>query len=147
MRKPYNTLLLLLTVLIVTAQCASKYTLEHLPTKHLRFGFGGGITGETTTWTLLSNGQLFKTTGLRNETLEWKKHSRRKARQLFQEAEALTLLERPTFSQPGNLYRFVEWTEGERSQRITWGSRDHPVDGAVEGLYVKLIELTEAKRK
>lgn len=130
---------------MVAAQCSSSYTAERLPTQHLRFGSGGGFSGEVVTWTLLHNGQLFRHSRLDNTTIEWKQHSRRQGRVLFREAEALQLLDRPPFLYPGNMYRFLEWTDGARVQRITWGSREHPVDSAIEALHERLMALTRER--
>lgn len=130
----------------IAQQCATSYTPERLPAQYLRFGSGGGFSGELTTWTLLPNGQLFKSVGLDGPRVEWKQHARREGRKAFQEAEALRLLDRSPFSHPGNVYRFVEWTDGERKQRITWGSREHAVDSAVEALYGRLTALTREQK-
>lgn len=142
MQNTIERLLLLAILSVAIAYCSPKQTLDRLPSKYLRFGSGGGVVGETTTWTLFPNGQLFRTRTLQPDTLEWQQHSRRTARRLFQEAEAMSLLDRPPFEHPGNRYYFVEWTEGERSQRITWGRLEHPVDSTIEALYQRLVALT-----
>lgn len=77
--------------------------------------------------------------------LAWKEHARRKGQKVFRAAEALRLTDRPPFSHPGNRYSLVAWVEGERRQRITWGSREHAVDSVVEALRRRLMALTRAR--
>ncbi len=137
--------ILFAVVVFLAQQCATPYTPERLPAQYLCFGAGGGFSGEVTTWTLLPNGQIFKSVGLDGPMMEWKGHVRREGRKAFREAEALRLADRPPFSHPGNRYSFVEWIEGERRQRITWGSREHAVDSAVEALHRRLMALTRTR--
>lgn len=137
--------ILLAWVAFLSQQCTTSYTPERLPARYLRFGVGGGFSGEVTTWTLLPNGQLFKSVGLDGPMVEWTGHARREGRKAFREVEALRLADRPPFSHPGNRYSFVEWIEGERRQRITWGSREHAVNSAVEALHGRLMALTRAR--
>lgn len=146
MKKALLFSVLLFVAAFFVQQCTTRYTADQLPAQYLRFGSGGGFSGELTTWTLLPNGQLFKSVGLDGPMVEWKQHARREGRKAFQEAETLRLLDRSPFSHPGNVYRFVEWADGERKQRITWGSREHAVDSAVEALYGRLTALTRAPR-
>ncbi|MCS7037690.1 MAG: hypothetical protein RMJ33_13930 [Saprospiraceae bacterium] len=142
MKNILHLLLFSACALLAAVQCSTRHTPDRLPAQQLRFGSGGGFSGEVTTWTLLSNGQLFITRGLKGDMVEWKQHARREGRKLFLEAEALKLLEKPAFSHPGNVYRFIEWTNGERTQRFTWGSREHAVDSVVEAFYGRLMALT-----
>jgi hypothetical protein len=121
--------------------CSSPYAPERLPTRYVRFGHGGGITGEVKTWMLLSNGQMFKATSRQSEPVGCCAGARRQGRRLFREVEAMKLCEKPLFEHPGNVYRFVEWIEEGRSCRTTWGSPSHPIDSALEGLHRRLMDL------
>lgn len=129
-------------LLLATVQCTAPYTPDRFPAHRLRFGSGGGFSGEVITWTLLPNGQLFRNSRLKDTTIEWTAHARREGRRLFQEAQTLELWKKPPFSHPGNVYRFIEWKDDQRTHRITWGAREYPVDSTIETLYLRLMALT-----
>ncbi|MFN7119583.1 MAG: hypothetical protein ACK4TA_22495, partial [Saprospiraceae bacterium] len=67
----YKLLFFISLISILSWQCQRKpYTPENLPDLQLRFGDGGGFTGAVTTFTLLTNGQLFKYNSFDNTHLQ-----------------------------------------------------------------------------
>ncbi len=140
MKKKLRFCALQVLLWLLSGHCTSKYSPDNLPAQQVRFGTGGGIVGRETTWILLTNGQLFKLKA--SETSAGGSAVRRQGRRLFREAKALLSTPRPLFSHPGNVYWFVEWRDGAREQRITWGHPDHPADTAIVQLHQRLMALT-----
>jgi len=133
--------LVLLGLLALSNQCKHpKYTADNLPDEYLRFGNGGGFTGVETTYTLLENGQLFKSTTAAPQVVALKNCLCKTAKQLFETAESLGL-EKMDFAHPGNIYSFIEYTDDGKTNRVTWGSREHPVDEKIKGLYEQLVQM------
>ncbi|MBK9338149.1 MAG: hypothetical protein IPM98_17025 [Lewinellaceae bacterium] len=134
--------LALISVSALSNQCKHpKYTADNLPDEHLRFGNGGGFTGVETTFTLLENGQLFKSTSAMPQAVALKNCNRKTADNLLDTAEDLGLL-KLDFDHPGNIYKFIEFTDDGQTRRITWGDPAHPVDEKIKGLYEQLVQLT-----
>lgn len=84
-------------------------------------GNGGGITGFSTTYYLLDNGQLF---GRRSYDTVFTTLGRKTAahtKRTFRMAEDDCRILTTQFDNPGNRYRFVGWRKGKRTNKITWG--------------------------
>ncbi len=115
---------------------SSKYTPADYPDSQIRFGNGGGFTGQVTETCLLDNGTLFTGTGLQTKVYE--KSGRIKktiADQLFQNFQILNLGE-VEYHHPGNIYHYIELKEGNGStHRITWGDDKHKVPQKVKLFY------------
>ncbi|TNE61389.1 MAG: hypothetical protein EP344_06115 [Bacteroidetes bacterium] len=136
----------LLCAAALFSQCKqTRYTADNLPDEYLRFGNGGGFTGVETAYTLLENGQLFKTVSKSPETLEITGCDRKSAKKLFEKAEALGL-EKLDFMYPGNMYGFIEILDDGKTNRIAWGDREHPADENIMNLYSQLMELAAQKK-
>jgi hypothetical protein len=117
-----------------------KFSHDKLPENQLRWGSGGGMTGKETIYTLLENGQIFKSAKIRSDTTEMDGPRKKIAKALFVQATELGLAKRD-FNHPGNMYRFVELATAEGVQRVAWGDPNHPADPAVEALYQALNKL------
>lgn len=117
-----QTLLISVTVLATAVLfwfCKQpKYTPAAFPEEQLRWGSGGGIVGRETTFTLLKNGQVFKSES-RDKISELENVKARKAKALFKTAAALNLA-KLDFQHPGNIYDFMEYQEGAVIQRVSW---------------------------
>jgi hypothetical protein len=119
---------------------SSKYSSDKLPENQLRWGSGGGITGKETVYTLLENGQIFKSAAMKNDTAEVDGPRKKVAKALFLRAAEMGLA-KLDFNHPGNIYRFVELANAEGVQRVAWGDPKYPADPAVEALYQALNKL------
>ena len=123
----------------------TRYTTDKLPKEQIRFGRGGGIVGRETAYTLLKNGQLF---GQNNDgsTQELASAEKKIAQGYFNTIRTLDL-DLVTFSHPGNVYYFIEVpaAQGDQANRIVWGDAAHPVDGPIQDIYEKLMQLVPKK--
>lgn len=120
----------------------TQYTAANLPADQLRWGNGGGFVGKETMYILLENGQLFKRDGAQGELKELPSVKAKKAHALTESAEKLGLLN-TQFAHPGNTYQFVEFEDDGKKNRISWGDAKYPVDGKIQELYGKLMELVK----
>jgi len=118
-----------------------RYTADNLPDEYLLFGNGGGFAGTETTYTLLENGQLFKSTSAAPQLVELKNCNRKLADRLIETAEDLGILQLD-FVHPHNIYKFIELKDDGQTRRITWGDPAHPVDEKIGALYEQLVQLT-----
>jgi hypothetical protein len=136
----------LLCTAALFSQCKStKYTPDELPDEYLRFGNGGGFTGVETTYTLLENGQIFKSASSKTDTMELESCKRKTAKKLFEKAESLNLGQ-VEFMYPGNIYQFMEMQDDGKSNRIAWGEKDKPVDESIKALHEELMQLVSEKK-
>ncbi len=134
--------LALFSALVIFSQCKNtKYTADNLPDEYLRFGNGGGFVGIETTYTLLENGQIFKSRSKEPDTLEITGCKRKLAKKILDVAETLGL-ETLDFMYPGNVYQFIEIQDDGKTNRIAWGDREHPVDEKISTFYAELQKLT-----
>jgi len=137
---------ILLCATLLGSQCKHpKYTAETLPEDRLLFGNGGGFAGIETTYTLLENGQLFKTDSKAPALLEVTGTKKKAANALFETAESLGLL-KLEFSHPGNIYQFIEFQDDGQKKRIVWGDTEHPVDTKIKDFYGQLMQLLSEQK-
>lgn len=106
----------------------------------LIFGNGGGITGAVTSYTLLANGQIFKSQTKMKD--QWQQHatiSKKTAQQLIDKSLALeiNLLEH---NHPGNTYKFIQTNIDGKENYICWGDKQSPIETTVKDFYFQLIE-------
>ncbi len=107
----------------------------------ITFGNGGGITGAVTSYTLLANGQIFKS--IEMATDQWKKYStidKKAAKLLIKECTELKI-STIDHNHPGNIYKFINPRIDQKENYISWGSSDHPIDEEISAFYFQLIEL------
>ena len=124
------------------SQCKpTRYTADKLPDEYLRFGDGGGFIGIETTYTLLENGQLFKSKSKGADTLEMSGCKPHIAQKMFKNAETLALAQLD-FMHPSNVYFFIEILDDGKTNRIAWGDRDYPVNEKISSFYEELRKLT-----
>ena len=110
-----------------------KYDGTTLPEKYLQFGNGGGFTSAVTTYTLLPNGQLFKTKSLTNETTALPSIQKQQAKRCFKQYQT-EILGQAQLNDPSNLYYFIS----DGKQRWVWGSNQAAVSPSIEAFYQTL---------
>ena len=108
----------------------------------IRFGNGGGFTGATITYSLLSNGQLTKSDGGENTSL--KTVDSKTVKELFEKAKELITY---SYNDPDNMYSFMEIQSSEKKQYMVWNLGSKNIDTRVTQLYYRLISLTKSISK
>ncbi|MEM8523562.1 MAG: hypothetical protein AAGG68_02905 [Bacteroidota bacterium] len=124
--------LVLLTLLSIYS--CKTYQPNNLPSKQIIFGNGGGITGATTSYILLQNGQVFKSNSLQNDTTALLKIKPKIAKQYFEQLNDLDW-QKVGSSQPGNTYQFVTYKTVDSTQRIAWGAAGYEVPTNLKNIY------------
>lgn len=109
------------------------------------FGSGGGVVGSATTYVMLENGQIFRQNTLDGPFESFHSVSKRAAKGIFATLEEQQLSQF-VINQPGNLYKFVRWTDEQGKYECVWGDHNTKVDPAVEGFYQTLMEHTFPKQ-
>jgi hypothetical protein len=129
--------LFLVAALMASACQSTRHPADNLPSRQLRFGYGGGFSGKEQAYTLLENGQLFFVEpGSAPKVLPDVKP--KKAAELFRQAEQVFASEPSLLS--GNTYAFIELNAGNRTQRLAWNDQKaNPVQD-VQGLYANLMQ-------
>ena len=127
------------TVLIIAvltfSSCASTKIVSDI--QAIRFGSGGGFTGEIKKYQLSPEGEL--STISDQDTILYKKLSKASVRDIMTSAEAIKSLE---LNEPENMYRFIEIDYNKSStKKLVWGLgyKDLPVQ--VDSLYNSLTAL------
>lgn len=129
---PYLTLLIFLQP---DASAQSEYPI---------FGKGGGISGEVTQYRILTNGKVYKGTGLADILYAQKgKIGKSEAKKIYADLKAMP---DTSFHHPGNIYYFIQVPGDTSDIRITWGDPAYPAPEAITELYrntlVKIAGLT-----
>lgn len=131
-------LFLCTTAFLAWACQSAKYPADKLPSRQLRFGYGGGFIGKEHTYTLLENGQFFLIEpGSSPKVLPDVKS--KKAAELFRQAEQVFASEHALLS--GNTYAFIDFNKGDRPQRLAWNDQKANPVQAVHDLYANLMQL------
>lgn len=102
----------------------------------IRIGSGGGVTGASTTYYLLDTGQLF---GRRSRDVTFTLIGQQTAantKRVFTSVEINCKIKTTKFSNPGNVYKFVQWRKGKEKYKVTWGA----VGKAVPANYPKVYD-------
>tara|TARA_Y100001956_G_C4044881_1_gene152297 strand:- start:317 stop:715 length:399 start_codon:yes stop_codon:yes gene_type:complete len=126
-------------VLIITvltfASCASNKTVSDI--QAIRFGSGGGFTGEIKKYQLSPEGEL--STISDQDTILYKKISKASVRDIMMSAEAIKSLE---LNEPENMYRFIEIDYNKSSTyKLVWGLGYKDLPAQVDSLYNSLTGL------
>jgi len=123
------------------------YKPDNLPSKQLRFGSGGGMTGAVKEYVLLENGQLFTRTTYGGDALtELPKVKKGVAKGIFKtyEKEGLNDVE---VDNPGNHYCYIDMQEDDTNHhKMTWGD-DEGTPAIAKSFYKQLTDLVKAQKK
>ena len=136
---PLRFLILSIAALSIVISCRpQQYTFDNLPQERLEFGSGGGVAGKVDTYTLLSNGQLFLTNSMTQETQELEGFGKKGAKSFFEKVNQpeISNLE---FNHPGNLYYFITHIAENQKMSLVWGSMNHSPPTLCTTLYQDLM--------
>jgi len=106
--------------------------------EYLVFGKGGGLSGAVTQYRMLSNGKVYKGSGLTEILYTQKgKIGKSNAKKICTEIKNIpdTL-----FHHPGNVYYFIEVPGDTAVIRYTWGDPDYKVPDILGELYRSAME-------
>lgn len=116
-------------ILFVMVSCV---TLQLNQVKEIQFGNGGGFTGSSTTYTLKSNGQLFK------NNLYINKINKHITKLFFDRSDSCLTISNTI--NPGNTYNFLSLRTTSDNIYYAWQSGT-TIDRDIMSLYTDLINL------
>lgn len=102
--------------------------------QEIKFGNGGGFTGEVTTYTLDGNGLLKKSDS------EIKNLKNNEVFDYFKEAQKLKDYK---YNEPENVYSFLEIKTKDKTNRIVWHLGSNNIYNKVIELYNNLLSETK----
>lgn len=130
----------LLMVLLPGTNNAQKFKPEKYKKAILYFGHGGGFAGLVNTYALMENGRLFSKQSLSDKTFSLiTKLGKNQTAQIFSNYFFLGIPEMQ-LEDPGNIYKFVEYTRKQNRHRLTWGGKT-PVPENLALFYSNLTSL------
>lgn len=119
-------------IILILTSCTENKISEKTGVIEIRFGSGGGFTGEIKTYTLTANGKLLK---INNKLI---KIDLLKTLAIFDEAKEIKDY---SFYDPKNIYSFIEIKSKNKTNRIVWAFGSKKIDKRVIELYKKLMSL------
>lgn len=118
--KIYVTLLLFGFVCLFSSCASTVKSPKDYKGGQLISGEGGGFTGIEYRYILLENGQMFSQLGAREEFTSLGKLDWKLTKQLYSLADQYGVDKKEVLNQPGNRYRFLEWSSGDKLIRNVW---------------------------
>lgn len=122
-------------IILVLSSCASNKLASDI--NAIRFGSGGGFTGEIHAYELTPNGELSIIN--QQDTVLYKKISRLRVNEILAFAETIKSFE---LNEPENMYRFIEIDHGQSTtNRLVWGLGHKDLPAKIDSLYYSLTAL------
>lgn len=123
--------------IIILGACTTTRTQADI--QAIRFGSGGGFTGEIQTYALSSEGRL--TSFQQADTTLLKTIPGNQTKEILESAEGLRAIE---LNEPKNMYRFIEIDyRNSDSGRWVWGLQYQNLPEEIDAFYKKLTALTK----
>lgn len=112
--------------------------------RQILVGHGGGMTGFSTTYYLLENGQLFAKRSRDTSFTTIGKQTSANTKRAFATVEKTCKIKTTRFDNPGNTYRFVRWRKGKQEYRVTWGEPGTTVPANYSKFYNSFMAMIPA---
>lgn len=122
----------LLIVCLAFSSCMTGKIADKTGIEEIKFGSGGGFTGEVKTYTLTADNKI-----LEKEKVI-KQLSAKETLKFFKEAQKLKDYE---LNEPENMYSFLEIKTSGKTNRIVWAFGSTKVDAKAIELYKELMML------
>ena len=124
---------LIILLLLLLNSCATNKDILETNVMEIKFGNGGGFTGEIISYSLNEYGVI------KQKSSEIKKINDKETLEFFKEANKLTDYK---FNEPENMYSFIEIKTKNKTNRIVWHLGSNNIDSRVIELYNSLISKT-----
>jgi hypothetical protein len=133
--------LLLLCLLPALFSCKSaQYTPKNYGKSQLIIGSSGGVSGMIREYSLLDNGQLFLSKGVKGEWKALKKIKKPETHEIFNKVDDLGLATLK-FNHPGNMTYYILIKQPPRSNEIKWGESGVKTPEAIKEFYNYLMTI------
>jgi len=109
-------------------------------------GYGGGVTGEVTTYKIYEDGSLFENNSLIANEPQKKLKVLSNAKAIQNQFDALNL-DAITLDAAGNMYFFVGYEEDGKTHRCNWGAIDTEVPENLKSFYDNTMDIISENQK
>jgi hypothetical protein len=128
-----------LIIIVAFFSCKTQKQINETGYTAIHFGSGGGVTNNVTSYSLYSDGKVWKNNSINKDLTLIKKFPKSKVLELYMMVKD-NGLDTVRFSRPGNMYYFVDIVKGDKNNKITWGRKDTAPPVEVLKLYDNLIK-------
>lgn len=140
-------LLLLLLFTLVTIACRSqKIDPDQYDKPIIFFGSGGGFTGLSKQYCLTTDGDLYTKTSINGDWDRIQKGKAEDAQPYFSTIDSLNIQD-IDINNPGNHYRYVEYSTTQLKHRVTWGRNPDEIPEDLKLLYKALNKIVKDKKQ
>ncbi len=132
----------LFTVLFITAllSCSTQREVYVDDPHILEFGSAGGFTNQSITYSLQSDGRLWKIRGLQGDSSLLVQLKKSQTKKLFKQAYQMGL-DTLEFNKPGNMNNFIRFRTKAFNNQVQWAEGAAPA--RLGEFYKSLIEVTK----
>ena len=109
-------------------------------------GTGGGFSGQVTMYTIDYKGNVFKESGLKDETKQFGKISKKELSLIKMEIKKSGFYEQ-TLREPGNIYYYIETVFKGRNHKVTWGKEQNDSSEKMQQLYKFILDIISKSKK
>lgn len=132
---------------VVVRKTARPVTPATYAGRQVMVGSGGGVTGYSTTYYLLENGQLFGKRGRDSTFTALGKQTAANTKRVFTAVENTCKIKTTKFDNPGNTYKFVRWRKGKQAHIVTWGEPGTTVPPSYPKFYTSFMAMIPASSR
>ncbi len=112
--------LYLLALVLVFSACGTQRQINKTGYTVIRFGSGGGFTGNIITYSLYPNGKVWKSQSIKKDSAMLVKLPKSKVKELYLMVSDAGL-DTVDLNQPGNLSYFINIKKQNESSKLVWG--------------------------
>jgi len=131
--------LYLLALVLVFSSCDTQKQINKTGYTVIRFGSGGGITGNTVSYSLYPNGKVWKSQSLKRDSVMLNKLPKSKVKELYLMVNSAGL-DTVLMNQPGNLFYFIDIEKKNETNKLVWGRNGTTPPVEVLKVYDKLTK-------
>ena len=128
----------LLTLLLILFSCSAQQQIKNNNPHLLSFGNSGGFTNQTITFNINEDGNLWKVSNLKNDSVFIKNLSKAELRKVLKTAYTYGL-DTLKLSKPGNMTKFIRFKSKSVNNKIEWSGNNETVNE----FYNELMEITK----
>jgi hypothetical protein len=109
-------------------------------------GTGGGLIGQATIYTIDYKGNVFLESGIKNETKQFGKISKKDLGLIKKEIKKSGFYEQ-TLREPGNIYYYIETVSKGKNHKVTWGKEQNDTSAKMQMLYKFIMDIISKSKK
>lgn len=145
-KSPFILLLFLVIFSAFLIECKTQdYTPYDYDGEILVFGKGGGFTGQSIEYSLLSNGQIFSGTQKEGIVDELRRIDKKEVNQIFANYHTFDF-NSLDINKPGNTYYYLTFRSEGSDHKIQWGAHDFKTPETLKIYFSNLMAAVKARQ-